>query len=235
MKYKYKYVNRIKEDESNKDALSFGSYIHKVLELGYKETTLDGLQMIADSERKNYNFSEGYKKSVTGCLKNFLKFNSALGETVCTEYVYEIMEEGDIKLNGIIDRVIRGKNGGILILDYKTSKTEMSEMELFKDSQLQGYVYACSKKFNIPINQIIAGHYYPLTNNQVFVRYTIGQINSYKKNKIDEVWKIRKMKIDDCTANKNKFCNWCGYKSVCPLFESNETITKRLDEKKAKS
>ncbi len=232
LKYKYKYVDKIKEDEGDKDYLLFGSYIHKIFELGYKEKEEHNLLVIAEEQRKNYNFAKSFDKGTEKCIKNFLKFNSTLGETLCTEFPYEIEEAGDIKLNGVIDRVIKGTAGGLLVIDYKTSKTEMKELDLFKDPQLQGYVYACSKKFNVPTNSIVAAHYYPVTNNFVRVRFTGQQIAKYKNDKIQEVWKIRKMKINECVAKENRFCNWCGYKSMCPLYVPQETVAQKLEEKK---
>ena len=34
LKYKYRYINRYEEEAGNADALHFGSYIHRILELG---------------------------------------------------------------------------------------------------------------------------------------------------------------------------------------------------------
>ena len=59
----------------------------------------------------------------------------------------------DITLNGVIDRVIKGKDGGYLVIDYKTSKREKSKVELYQDSQLKGYVYAISKLYDVPISK----------------------------------------------------------------------------------
>jgi putative RecB family exonuclease len=232
LKYKYKYVDKIKEDESDKDYLTFGSYIHKIFELGYKEKDERNLLVIAEEQKKNYKFDDKFDKGTEKCIKNFLRFNSSLGETLCTEFPYEIEEQNDIKLNGVIDRVVKGTAGGLLVIDYKTSRTEQTELELFKDHQLQGYVYACSKKFNVPYTSIVASHYYPLTNNFVKVRFTNQQIVKYRNDKIQEVWKIRKMKINECVAKENRFCNWCGYKSMCPLYVSQDVISQKLEEKK---
>lgn len=235
LKYKYKYHDRYKEDVGEADHLAFGSFIHKVFELGYKDASFDSLMRVASNERKNYKFSEERMLTIAKCIRNFLIFNKPLGETLCTEYVYEVNEANDICLNGVIDRVVRGTNGGLLIIDYKTSKTESTKDELIADDQLMGYVYACSKKFDVNINNITASHYYPVTNNFVPVRFNSLQIAKYKESKIQEVWQIRKMKIEECKAKKNKFCNWCGYKAICPIYESKEVIASRIDEKRAAS
>ena len=138
LKYRYRYVDRLKEQSSNTDALHFGSYIHKIFEDGVAATTLAELTNIADETRKDYSFSETYDPKIEVCLKNFLRFNATLSETVATEMVYEVVydKEKDIKLNGVIDRIIKGKDGGYLVIDYKTSKRELKEIDLYQDRQL---------------------------------------------------------------------------------------------------
>ena len=200
LKYKYRYINRLREDEGvKKDAMSFGSYIHRIFELGHDKSSLADLQIIAQDERKNYHITKAYEKKIDVCLKNFLRLNSSLYKHLAAEIEYSIKvnEDKDISFIGIIDRVIEGKDGKILILDYKTSRKEMTKFQLYQDRQLQGYVYAISQMYNKPISDIMAGHYYPQTDNLVTVQFNSMQIRSYVKNRVDEVWKIRKLKAHE--------------------------------------
>jgi len=137
-------------------------------------------------------------------------------------------------LNGIIDRVIKGDDGGYLIIDYKTSKREKTKVELYQDTQLKGYVYAISKLYEVPISKIVAAHYYPLTNNFVHVQYSVPQINAHLRKIVDEVWKIRKKKKDEMRSNRNEFCNWCAYKTACPEFCTMHEVQKTIEELKAR-
>ena len=52
LKYRYRYVDRFKEESKNTDALHFGSYIHKIFEDGYQATTLNDLTVIAQRVKK---------------------------------------------------------------------------------------------------------------------------------------------------------------------------------------
>ena len=140
----------------------------------------------------------------------------------------------DITLNGIIDRVVKGTDGGFLIIDYKTSKREKSKVELYQDTQLKGYVYAISKLYGVPYSQIVAAHYYPLTDNFVHVQYSVPQINAHLRKIVDEVWKIRKKKKADMHPSRNDFCNWCAYKTACPEFNNPMQCAKTIEELKAK-
>jgi putative RecB family exonuclease len=234
LKYRYRYVDRFKEERTNTDPLHFGSYIHKIFEDGYQATTLDQLTVIAESVKKDYTFSESYTPKIKTCLENFLRFNATLSETVSTEMVYEVVydKEKDLKLNGVIDRVIKGKDGGYLVIDYKTSKRELTELDLYQDRQMQGYAYAIHKKLGVPLDEIVVAHYYPLTNHLVSCKYSPNQIKHYLKEKVEQMWKIRKMKKEEFTAMQNQFCNWCGYKSLCPEFNSGRLCEERIQKLK---
>ena len=241
LKFRYKYSDRIPEqDNNNTDALHFGSYIHKILEEGVKATTMDELLKLAEEEKSNYSFAKSYEPKIEKCLKNFLRFNPSLYETVATELVYEVDldKERGIKQNGIIDRIVKGKDGGYLIIDYKTSKREKTKFDLYQDNQLKGYCNAVHRLYGVPIDKIVVAHYYPITNNLVALSYTPQQIAMYVKSIIDEVWKIRKLKKDEMFPCKNEFCNWCAYKSLCPEFNDPREVERKLqqikEEKKAK-
>lgn len=232
-KYNLKYNLRIEEDKSNTEALRFGSFIHKIFEDGVKEITKEALHNIAESLKETYSIKKNKEKATQTCINNFLKFNATLSETIGIEHSFEIPLDGDVKLTGVIDRIIRGLQGGILIVDYKTSKREKSKVELFQDQQLMGYVFAASKLYSKPVTEITAAHYYPLTNNFVSIRYSTSQINSYLSNLKQDIWKIRKMKQSDFKTCRNEFCNWCGFKIYCSEFNDAQTIKKRLDEAKS--
>jgi putative RecB family exonuclease len=150
--------------------------------------------------------------------------------------VYEVIvdEKYDIKFNGIIDRTIKGKEGGYLIIDYKTSKRESTKFDLYSDHQLQGYAYAIHKKFKVPIEKIVAAHYYPVSNNFVTVKYSVPQIAQYVRSKKEEIWRIRKMKSCEFQPSENRFCNWCGYKGICSLFTEPHVITENMKNTKTK-
>lgn len=230
-KYKLKYVDKyVEPDKGNTDALHFGSYIHEILELGVKASTYEELELLATELRPKYSFPDVYKPKIAKCIKNFLHFNATLSEIGITEHHFTETIVGDITVNGYIDRIIKGLDGGMLIIDYKTSKREKSKLDLFTDAQGKIYTYAAHKGFDIPIKKITFAHYYPLTDNLVTVSYTPQTIAKHNKMIVEDVWKIRKKKATDFYASVNQFCNWCGYKSVCPEFFGNALVQERLNE-----
>ena len=141
-KYKFRYIDYLRDTyipNSNTDALQFGSYVHKIIELGVNATSLLELETLAKDLRKNYSFGGTKEKDMPKILKNFLALNEKLEETVSTEFPFEIDAPDDVKLNGIIDRVVKGKTGKYLVIDYKTSRRPSTKHELFKDPQMLMY------------------------------------------------------------------------------------------------
>ena len=235
LKYRYKYVDRLNEyDLSNTDALHFGSYIHQIFEDGAAASDLKELTQLAEKHKDTYKFAAAYNKKIEPCLKNFLRLNASFPEVGIAELHFDLDIAEGITLNGYIDRIIKGKDGGVLVIDYKTGKREKSKVELFQDPQLKGYVYAVHKLYEVPLNKITAAHYYPITDTLVNVQYTSNQIHSHIRSVVDDVWKIRKSKKNDLTPIRNQYCNWCQYKSLCPEFTDNCLIEQRLQEAKKK-
>lgn len=235
LKYNFRYVERLPDPEdADISALQFGSYIHQVLEDGVKATTLEQMTDIAAEVKGTFTISEKYTGKDLKCFENFLSFNKDLGKTVGVELVFKEPIADDITINGVIDRVIQGEDGGYLVIDYKTSKRQKTKVDLYQDSQLKGYVFAVSKAFNVPVSKIVAAHYYPLTNTFTHVQYSTIQINNHIKKVKDEVWKIRKKKKEDFKPSRNEFCSWCQFKGMCPEYNDPHTCKANHEEAKAR-
>jgi radical SAM protein with 4Fe4S-binding SPASM domain len=232
-KYNLKYNLKIPGFKTkSEESLRFGSFIHKVFELGYKEKDLKSLLSIAESERKNYGITSLREENTKLCLENFIVWNQFLGETISTEGEVEawLDKEADIKFNGVIDRVVKGSKGGYLVIDYKTGKWEKKKKDLLDDKQLKGYAYAIHEKYGVEYRDIFCAHYYPLSNNYIPVQFSAFQIATWKRKEIDKVWRIRKKKANEFPPQKNIFCSNCEFQQICEKFCTKEEVTKRLDE-----
>ena len=225
-KYLYKYVHYLPEDYNGKmstDALQFGSYVHKILEDGVEAKSEEELWEHAHNLRDKYTFKDR-PKDLEKCIKNFFKFNSELSETLSTEMRFHVDVFKDLEINGIIDRVVVGETGKVLVIDYKTSKREKSKRDLYNDPQMILYTAAISKLFEVPINDVTVAHYYPITGNLVTIRYLPSHVKSFLKKVDEKKWKIRKKKKTDFKPRVNRFCDWCGYKELCPAYGGTEKM-----------
>ncbi len=234
MKYKYRYIDYLPvPEEDSIEHFQFGSYIHQIFEEGDKLSSEADLIKLAEEIRPRYKISEAYRGKDLICIKNFLKFNAKLGETIAKETKFEVPLKDDITYNGIIDRVIKGLEGGLLIIDYKTGKRQKTKIDLYNDTQLKGYAFAASKLYGVPLEKITVSHYYPLTDTFVSLKYSNIQILEFVNKVVKDVWTIRKKKITEFKPSKNEFCDWCPFKKACPEFNTCEQVTKRIDELKA--
>lgn len=230
-KYRLTYVDKIQGDPPLHDEqLKFGQYIHKIFEEGTKAASVKELHTLAEHYRPQYKVPFDYNSKIETCLKNYFKFNAKLTETVATELKYELEVAEGIKVNGVIDRIVKGTENGYLVIDYKTSKKEKNKFELYQDTQLQGYCYAISKLYNTDVANITCAHYYPLTNNFVPVKYGHKRIAAYVRMMVDNVWKIRKLKKEQLEPRQNEYCDFCSFKNYCPMYVEAATLQVRLDE-----
>ena len=237
LKYKLRYHNRLKpvfNGELNTDALEYGSFVHRVFEIGVEADTLAELNEIAKAEKENYKFAPEKLKNFEKMCNNFLKLNSTLKETVGTESKFKICidKEFDMNINGIIDRVVRSPSGKILVIDYKTSKRAKTKLELYKDDQMKMYAYAATQLYNVPAKDVVVSHFYPHYDKLVAVSYTATELAIFLQGLKAKLWEIRKKKEPEFVASRNVFCDWCGYKEICPSFNDGVQITHRINEYK---
>jgi CRISPR/Cas system-associated exonuclease Cas4 (RecB family) len=226
-----RYILRIPGGpQKSEDALNFGKYIHRVYELGKDITDIKEARTLAEKVKESYKVPFHYRDKIEVCLQNLIKLNVKLSETLDVEAHYLIPLCEDIESEGVIDRICKGTKGGILVIDYKTTKREKTKRTLFFDEQLMGYAYYIHQKYKIPYNQIWCAHYYPLTGNLIDVQFPKSEIETWRKKRINEVWMIRKKKKDEFPPSRNNLCNYCQYVTMCSLHVDAKIAARRVDE-----
>lgn len=236
LKYKFKYVDYLPEKSTNTDALQFGSYIHKIFEDGVASTSAEELNEIAKTLRPNYTFDKEREMKVEKCINNFFAFNNSLSscEQISTEQSFAVELKQGYAVNGIIDRIVKSQDGGYLVIDYKTSKRASTKRELFNDPQMLLYAYAVSVLYTVPIASITLAHYYPHMDKLVHVKFSEPHVLMYMKKLTQKIWEIRKKKKDDFFPQVNQYCDWCGYKDMCPKQNPTTHLAEYTEAVKAK-
>ena len=186
--------------------------------MGTELETIEELQELAGDLRGNYTFPSVKEKNLQVILENFFEFNKKLEETISNEMVFELDITDDFKIHGIIDRVIKGKSGKYLVIDYKTSKRPSTKHELFGDPQMLMYAYAISQIYKVPIEHVAVAHYYPHLDKLVSIKFGRSQISVFLRGLKEKIWEIRKKKKEQLKPSQNQFCNWCNFKDLCPDF-----------------
>lgn len=237
LKFKRKYVEYLEEvfNEKQKDAdhLQWGSYVHRIFELGENAESVDDLRIIAKEERPKYHFDDKRLKTLDKQLTLFLHFNNKIKKnSVGSEINFEIFEEDiNVTTNGKIDRVVKGSDGRYLVIDYKTGK-QKKRAELIKDIQLTLYVFAICELYKTTPEKVRVAHYYTQTGELVdLVLPKMLYENTRKKYKA-KIWKVRKLKKTELKPTLNEYCNWCGYKDICPLHVPQMLCEQRIEQYK---
>lgn len=221
--YKFKYVFKIPTPA--KSYFSFGKVIHKTLEKFHKKFKFTDIS-IASSEdilnlyKESWN-REGYENQ-TQELEHL-----QYGEKMLIDYL-EIEKENtsnikelemkfyvkvdDLVIHGIIDRIDELPEGGLEIIDYKTSRSFLSEKELKKDLQLPIYALATQQLYNI----------YPEKLSIYWLRHGKKTSVFFDEVELEDVKQsIKKIAMDIKSGkfepNPSWNCEWCDYKCLCEV------------------
>lgn len=219
--WKLRYQTDI-EPEQGRDlpAFAFGRAVHKMIE----EIHLRGYWDVVQWSRLWDELWADYSKDVNwdnypGRQRNYDRLGSTilaaytesddnrLAEIECLEQRFELDLEG-IPVKGVIDQ-IRRTNGGLLLLDFKTSKEPSHPLVERTDPQLTLYAHVCRLLYDqIPR----VGHYYLRT----------GSLIETDRNEEDIEMVLNMMKeaqrrVDEgmLTRQLGWHCNECIYRGPC--------------------
>jgi len=241
-KYKFSAIDKIKEPKSKE--LIFGNYIHDVLYWLYKENPyFPSLEVLLDYYQKNwpdksvFNWldekeEKKYFQQGELILRNFYEANKNYQSLILDleahfeAVIDENPETSDGKhiLSGIIDRIDKLPDGTFEIIDYKTGKRPPPN-EMILDSNFQLSIYAIGLKERWPkvnLDDLRLSLYYLKPGEKLESRRTEEDLEQAKSRIINLIHQIQ---TSDFKPRVSNFCDWCGYKKICPawrhLYESN--------------
>jgi len=233
LKYKYKYVDKLKLKQEDMSASDFGSLVHEIAE-NYKGGGKEELLVLYHTlVPEKYKLTDVYKAKVPLALKNVHAYWTSVLAADCDKVQHEIDAtidiNAEISLNGKIDLFIE-KRGRYIIGDYKTSK---SKEYANHTNQLATYMLILNKKYNIPYEKMDCEVIYlaldPITKKGKEV-LNEGYDNISKFYKLDESdveFLVREIEMINARINKSldkndwlstptKFnCTYCDFSSVC--------------------
>jgi len=242
LKYKYRYIDKIKPEIEKTIESLLGSIVHEVLEYLYEEIKKEKIPSMDDILIIYINkWKEGYNEKIV-IVKNNLSekdyFNKGINflvtyytrhrpfddNTLETEKRIDVNldEEKNYKIIGYVDRISYNiKNKEYEIHDYKTANSLPSKEKIENDRQLALYSIAIKEIFGKEKNVCLVWHYLA-HDKKICSRRTNEQLEQLKKEIISLINKIESTK--EFPSNKSILCNWCEYKSTCPewSFEKNK-------------
>lgn len=236
LKYKFRYIDKIIPDIEKTIESHLGSIVHATLEWLYNEVrkkripTVD--EMIVEYSRnwqedwedeipvvrRDMSIKDYFNKGVKFLIDYYLKHEPFDDNTIAVEkeIFVSLDKEGKYKIRGFIDRLVYNmETGEYEIHDYKTSGRLPSEENVENDRQLALYSIAIKERFNVEKGIILVWHYLSF-NKKIESRRTEEQLEKLKENTINLIKEIES--TINFTPTKSSLCNWCEYKSICPVW-----------------
>ena len=230
--FEYKYIEKLPAAFSSIEG-HLGASVHAALEWAFKER-LEGRepdlagasqqfkQVFWDSQSlekakviKAGKTIADYFDQGKGFITSFFKrvFPVDKSTTLYLEHKFEMILADEIKYRGVIDRVCRGEDGVIQIIDYKTGKTGHPLDNLQLPSYAL-YIFEHEQKGIIDneIRLCIEDLKEERTMVAPFHRSGMTQVRSDLLRGIEQ---ILDMDAGDFKTNPSVLCQWCGYNQIC--------------------
>jgi putative RecB family exonuclease len=234
-KYELRYVLRVPVETEGIESF-VGKRVHEVLERLYQ---FSGRGLVPSLERVlqrfRANFEAGYDPTRVRiaregeeaadhlrvgerCLENaYRRLYPFDDETLGLEHPieFDVGPDGHYAMRGVIDRVVRARDGALEIHDYKTGRWLPKQAELDRDRQLALYEIGARRAFGETGEVRLVWHF--LRQNQV-------RQSSRTPDQLDAAGEAARATIDRIRAERaweprpSALCAWCEYRPLCPAF-----------------
>ncbi len=240
LKYKFRYIDKIKPKIEKTIEAHLGSAVHDTLEWIYnsvkeypeKNITLDEIiNYYIDTWQKDltedilivkkYSTQRDYFNKGIQFLADYYQENSPFKDgTVECEKKITINLDENTQINGFIDRLVHDiENDVYEIHDYKTAGTLPSQEKMDQDRQLALYSIAIKEIYGVDKEVKLIWHYLA-HNHKIVSKRTQEQLDTLKKETKELIEKIQN--TDTFPPNKSILCEWCEYNSICHEFKNTD-------------
>ncbi len=233
-KFHYRYVLRIPSDTESIEGFE-GKRVHEVLERLYRvtregrvptlERVIQRYRILWDEHfdakrvrivrvENGVNF---YREAGERCLSNYYRrfYPFDADETLGLEERIHFSLDGDgaYRVQGVIDRVVRARDGAIEIHDYKTSQRVPRQQQLDRDRQLAFYQIGIAERYDEEQPMRLVWHYLLLDQVRTSTR-TAQQLGRLREESIALIDRIRAETSFE--PRPGPLCRWCEFNDICP-------------------
>jgi putative RecB family exonuclease len=247
--FEFRYIQKIPSETEGIEAF-VGKRVHEILERLYifvGNGQIPGIEKVV--ERYHKLWEETYDAERVRIIREGtpLSFYKSLGESCLRSYymrhypfdesetlgieervLFPLDDSGEYRMQGIIDRISRARDGTIEVHDYKTSARVPSQRILDQDRQLALYQIGLARKFGEDTPFRLVWHYVAKNTTRVSTR-TPEQLETLREETIGRIDQIQS--ATEFKAKKISLCPWCEYKSICPLWAEEGNAEKSAARK----
>jgi len=233
--FQLRYVLKLPSGTESIEAF-VGKRVHEVLERLYLvaqearglpsiEKVVRRFQLLWDehydparvSIARHENDASFYRETGERCLRNHYRrhYPFDADETVGVEQrvTFPLDDDGRYRMQGVIDRVARARDGALEIHDYKTGARVPHQRSLDQDRQLALYEIGLRRRHADAETVRLVWHYLQAGVTRVSTR-TPEQLDALRSRTIGLI-----DRIEDEVAFAPKpgpLCSWCEFRSLCP-------------------
>lgn len=234
--FEFRYIQKIASESESIEAF-VGKRVHEVLERLYlfaSRGMLPGVEKVVDRYHKLWE--EGYDAERVRIVREgaTVAFYRALGERCVRGYyvrhypfdegetlglekrvLFPLDEAGAYRMQGVIDRISRARDGAIEVHDYKTGARVPSQRSLDEDRQLALYQLGLASEYGFDTPFRLVWHYVAKDVTRVSSR-TREDLESLRRTTIARIDEIQT--ATEYPTRKSALCGWCEYREICPAF-----------------
>jgi putative RecB family exonuclease len=232
--FHFRYVLRIPAETESIEAYA-GKRVHEVLErlyLAIREGRVPSLKRVIERFRALWheqfdkdrlriaraeNGPDVYRENGERCLSNHYLRNYPFDgdETIGVEQrvSFALDARGAYRVQGVIDRIVRTRQGEIEIHDFKTARRIPRQSELDQDRQLALYQLGLSEQLRSEKPVRLVWHY--LLSDQV--RSSTRTPEALEQLRRDTIGAIDRIRAETrFQPRPGPLCRWCEYAGICP-------------------
>lgn len=250
-KFQFRYILQVPQETEGIEAF-VGKRVHEVLERLYHFVAQQKLpslpKVIAryhaffdehfDEERirivKEGMKVDDYRRLGVDCLSNYYARNYPFDkdETLGIErrVVFHLDDDARYGVQGIIDRIVRTRDGVIEIHDYKTGAYVPSQKTLDEDRQLALYQIGVAREYGDDAPIRLVWHYLAKDRRRESER-TPEQLDALRAETIALIDRIEAER--EFPPEKNRLCDWCEFRQICPAWGGTPPTREEIRAQKA--
>ena len=234
--FEFRYILKVPRETESVEAF-VGKRVHEILERLYLfvgRGQIPGVEKVVDRYHKLWEETwdpervrivrEGtplafYRELGERCLRGYYARHYPFDEDetlgIEKRVVFPLDEAGEYRMQGIIDRISRARDGTIEVHDYKTGARVPSQQRLDEDRQLALYQIGLAREYGDDVPYRLVWHFVARNQIRTSTR-TPEELAVLREKTIERIDEIRRTTV--FPPRKIALCNWCEYKPLCPLY-----------------